>query len=211
MIGESIRSVFQFKSFPISIMLTHGARIVAEKNVGSAAAMTANLMLATMFLGAIATQLSEVAKGRDPRKMFEDGKPDAKFWANALLKGGGLGLAGDFLYADTSRYGGTATGMALGPTLGTVFDLTDLTVGNIRQAANDEKTNVGRELVRFAKSNTPGSSLWYGRLAFERIFWDQVQQELDPDAHRAFYRAERKARQEYDQNYWWARRYDTAG
>ncbi|AUO37547.1 17 domain protein [Escherichia phage YDC107_2] len=39
-------------------------------------------------------QLNDLASGRNPREMT--GEDAAKFWLGALLKGGGLGLYGDF-------------------------------------------------------------------------------------------------------------------
>ena len=61
----------------------------------------------------------------------------------------------------------------------------------------------GRELVRFLMANTPGSSLWYARVALDRILWDQMQKELDPDYRESFRAIERRARREFDQGYWW--------
>ena len=59
------------------------------------------------------------------------------------------------------------------------------------------------EPARFVRSNTPGSSIWYGRLALDRLLWDRLQQQVDPDAGGAFGRMERRARQETGQDYWW--------
>ena len=197
--GELWRSAMQFKAFPVSVMMTHGVRMLSQKGVTGKAAYLANLLIATTAFGALAMQMKQVAAGKDPRDM-----KDAKFWGAALAQGGGAGLIGDFIGADTNRYGGSIYQTLAGPLIGTGIGALDVTLGNLKQGAAGEKTNVGRELVQFAKANTPGSSLWYTRLAFERIFWDQVQQQLDPQAHKAWGRIEKKMRKEYDQQFYWA-------
>ena len=57
--------------------------------------------------------------------------------------------------------------------------------------------------MRFLRSNTPGSSLWYSRLAMDRLIWDQLQELADPEYRRAFKRTEDRARKDYGQDYWW--------
>lgn len=196
--GELWRSVMQFKAFPVSILLTHGLRATIAKGPMSRAGYLANLGIATTAFGALALQMKDMAAGKDPRDMTK-----AKFWGAAFVQGGGAGLFGDFLYADTSRYGGNIYQTLAGPGIGTAIDAASLTLGNAKQALAGEDTNFGREALQFAKANTPGTSLWYARLALNRIFWDQVQAEIDPDAPDAFARMEARARQEMDQQFYW--------
>lgn len=196
--GELWRSVMQFKAFPVSILLTHGLRMTIAKGPMSRAGYAANLMIATTAFGALALQMKDLIAGKDPRDME---KPE--FWGAAFIQGGGIGLFGDFLYADTSRYGGNIYQTLAGPGIGTGIDFANLTLGNAKEALRGEDTNFGSEAVQFAKANTPGASLWYARLAFNRIFFDQVAREIDPQADRAFDRMERRARREMDQKFWW--------
>lgn len=63
--------------------------------------------------------------------------------------------------------------------------------------------NIGGDLVNFLKSYTPGSSIWYTRLAFERLVADQLQLMADPKASRRFRRMIRKRRRDLKQSYWW--------
>jgi hypothetical protein len=197
--GELYRSVMQFKAFPVSILLTHGLRAVSQKTALGKAGYVANLAIMTTAFGGLAMQMKQVAAGKDARDMTED-----KFWAAAFVQGGGAGLFGDFLYSDTNRFGGNIYGTLAGPGISTAVDAFDLTIGNLKQAAAGEKTNAGKEAVNFARANTPGSSLWYARLTLQRMFWDQLQQEVDPQARQAFRRTEQRTQREYDQKYWWA-------
>ncbi len=45
--------------------------------------------------------------------------------------------------------------------------------------------------------------MWYGRLAFERMVEDEIELMLDKNANARFRRIERRAKKEFDQNYWW--------
>jgi hypothetical protein len=56
--------------------------------------------------------------------------------------------------------------------------------GNLYEAIQGEDTNALPEAIRFAKDITPGHSIWYGRLLFQRLMY-----EVDP---RAFARAKRR-------------------
>ncbi|MFO5587500.1 hypothetical protein, partial [Klebsiella pneumoniae] len=92
--GELTRSVFLFKSFPISVVLRHWTRAMGMPSAGGRAAYIAAFLASTTMLGALSQQLNDLASGRNPREMT--GKDAGKFWLGALLKGGGLGLYGDF-------------------------------------------------------------------------------------------------------------------
>jgi hypothetical protein len=65
--------------------------------------------------------------------------------------------------------------------------------------------NVTPELRRFAEGFLPGNSLWYARLAIERLVKDQLELIGDPKAERKWRRAERKQRREFGTNMWWRR------
>ncbi len=69
------------------------------------------------------------------------------------------------------------------------------TVGNARELALGEDTRAGREFVRLLRNYTPGGSLWYLRLAYEREVLDQLQRVLDPSAARSFRRRVQSARE----------------
>jgi len=90
-----------------------------------------------------------------------------------------------------------------GPVVGAGDDLLKLTVGNLYQAATGQDTNAAGELVKFTQRYTPGSSLWYGRLALERGLWDQMQLMTDPKAKSKFLRLERRMKTQTGQKYWW--------
>ena len=197
-IGEIARSAFMFKSFPITVMSTHLYRGAMQNGTKNKGAYLASIVIGTTVMGAAAMQLKELSRGKDPRSM-----DDPKFWGAAFMQGGGAGIFGDFLFSDVNRFGGGLTKTAAGPMAGLVEDSVRLSVGNVRQFILQEDTNLGADLVQFAKSYTPGGSLWYTRLAFEREVLDQLQLMGDPKARSKFRRIQRKRRKDYGQDYWW--------
>ncbi len=93
--------------------------------------------------------------------------------------------------------------MIAGPVLGTQFDqVARLTAGNLQELFKEgEAKKAGRELTRFVELMTPGRSLWYARLAMERLIFDEMQKMIDPNANAAFRRIERSALRERGQSF----------
>lgn len=203
---EFWRSSGQFKMFGISVAMLQAQRAVntmIEDGMWRGAGYAATLLIVTTLYGALAMQLKEMSKGKEPRPMFGDKKQTAAFWGGALLQGGGLGIFGDFLASETSRTGGGWARMLAGPTGDLMASVLGLTIGNAVQGIRDEKTNTGRELVRFLGQNTPGGSLWYLRAAYERMVLDRLQRLADPEAYQAFRRQILKTRREQGNDYVW--------
>lgn len=106
---------------------------------------------------------------------------------------------GDFVFSDVNRFGGGITESLAGPIVGTVApSAIRLTLGNMREFVVEGKPkNFGREALRFAQLMTPGRSLWYLSLAFERLVIDEIQQLVDPNYKRSFRAMEQRAKNEY--------------
>jgi hypothetical protein len=197
-VGEVLRSGWQYKSFPVTMATTHLLRGLQEAGAGRYGYVF-SLALATTVLGGFSLQMKQLVQGKDPRDMA-----DPKFWGASFIQGGGAGIIGDFLYSTTDRADrGFYMQMAGGPTAGLIDDAVKLTGGNISGAVNDQKTNFGRELARFVRNYTPGSTLWFTRLAVDRLLWNNLQRMLDRDAAASFRRTEQRARKDYGQGFWW--------
>lgn len=198
--GELTRSFFLFKSFPLAMISRHWARGMSLPNTGGRAAYLATLIAATTVAGMVSLQINEVLKGRDPRTLNPMSKGGLRNWMAAMLKGGSLGIYGDFLFSDATQHGQSPFATLSGPVLGTVEDVANLTQGNIMQALQGKDTNAGAEAVRFVKGNTPGASLWYAKSAFDHLIWFQLAEYFSP-GYLAKMRV--KAQQDYQQRYWW--------
>lgn len=196
--GEIIRSGLMYKNFGLTMMHLHLRRLAEQQGAFNRAAYGARLVIGATLMGALAVQLKDIAKGRDPRRM-----DNAAFWGAAMLQGGGLGIFGDFLTSAESRVGGGLAATIAGPVAGLATDVTNLTVGNLMDAAAGRDPHIGRDVVKFAQRYTPGSSLWYARLSAERLIFDQLRLLLDPDARVQMRAQQRRARREYGQEFFW--------
>jgi hypothetical protein len=198
-IGEMARSIAMYKSFPVTLMATHLMRGLSRPSVAQKGIYLADIFVSLTMFGALAYQLKQVQRGKDPAPMDNE-----KFWMAAMMQGGGLGLFGDFFFADQNRFGGGPIESFAGPVAGLGADLLRVTVGNLQQAVKGEDTNAGREAVRALGRYAPGGSLWYTRLAFERQVLDRLQEQVDPRAARSFRDTESRARRDMGQRFWWA-------
>lgn len=199
--GEILRHFWQFKSFSVLIGMLHMERMAREMlQFGWRGAGYAGAALTTMMIGgALALQTKEVAYGKEPRPM---GGVD--FWLAALLQSGGAGIWGDFLRSETNRMGqGTATTLA-GPTAGLIHDIVNPVVTNAIALKEGKPTHAGRDVSNLIGRYTPGSSLWYARTAYSRLWVEQIQRALDPKAHDAFEHKKRTQRKDYGNEFTWA-------
>ncbi len=207
--GELVRSVFQFKGFPVAVILSHVYRGWFESTAGlDRLSYLGMLAIYTTAMGYIALEAKEISKGREPRRVFKDGSIDKETLGAAFLQGGGAGILGDFINAGvfgTNRYGqGILTSMA-GPVAGLLLsDLPRVTLGQAGKAIEGEDINIPSDIVRTGGRYIPvASSLWYTRLLFERTILDQLQLMTDPKAPRRFKLAEDRRIKEFGQRSWW--------
>lgn len=197
--GELQRSFWQFKSFSIAMAMRHWSRAMAQPGWGKAKYLS-SLVATTTVLGAMAIQLNEIASGRDPKDMTEDGMlgvPGLRFGMAALMKGGAAGLYGDFLFSDQTSGGQSALAAIGGPIAGdieSIFKLKD-------RAADGNVDATGGNLVRLAKSHIPFANLWYTKAATDHMIFHQLQEYFSPGYLR---RMEQRAKKEFGQRFWWS-------
>lgn len=199
--GELLRSTTMYKSFPLSLMLNQYRRFMAQPAGLPRWKYAATLSGGLLLMGALSIQLKELAKGNDPRPMGS-----LKFWGAAQLQGGGLGIFGDFFAAETSRAGGGLQETLAGPVVGLAGDLMRPAVSNIARLAEGKSSLLGRDVSNVVRYKTPIlSSLWYGRLPWDRIFADTIQSVLDPEAEQVWHRQMSKRQKDYGTDTFWPR------
>jgi hypothetical protein len=199
--GEVVESGLLFKSFTLSFTTLQLQAIQQELHQGAArgAGYAGALSLSVTLGAALAMQLKNIANLKDVQPM-----DDARFWLQALQTGGGMGLLGDFMFADVNRQNQSLGTQIMGPTVGLANDVGKLTIGNVQQAVQGKKTNIGREAVNTLGRYTPVvGSLWYMRGAYRRVVLDQLQYLSDPEAHKNFREQETRLRNETRQGLWW--------
>lgn len=174
-VGEVFRHVMQFKSFPITMIRRGLGREVRGTANGKADMRgLAQLMVSTTVFGYGAMVMKDVLKGREPREFTGDFENDSRLLMAAMAQGGGMGIYGDFMFGEFSRYGRSAVSTAVGPTLGQVDDLAELWT-RIRTGGD-----VGANAFRIAMNNTPFINLFYTRAALDYIILYELQEMINP-------------------------------
>jgi len=200
--GELLRSGAQFKNFPATMYFLFGRKAMMQTTLKGRIGVAASFVVPMAMAGALATQVREMAKGRDPMNMDATSQDGLKFWGKALLASGGLGIFGDFLFSNLNSYGGGLGQTLSGPTAGLATDTLDLTFGNIKQAVQGDDTGVAMEIADYSYRYLAPKPFFL-RLAIERIVVDELQKQIDPKAHAKFRRRQKMFKRDYGQEYWW--------
>lgn len=196
--GEFGRTVLLFRGFPMQLFWMHGRRMLAAGPAGGLE-YAATLFITSTIMGMLGYQLKQIVAGKDPVNMDPNENPS--FLAKAAFQGGGLGIMGDFINSATSRSGQDFWTTMAGPVGGTIDDIRQLATAGVKDVATGTRKS-GRAFRRLIQNNTPGSTLWYARLAFSRAVLDKLQAEIDPDYYNSFSRMEKRAAED-NTAYWW--------
>ena len=210
-LGEAMRFIAQFKSFPVTILTKVLNEQVSGKGIiGNAHGRISpseykdvvKFLAGMTALGAVTSTATDWAKNKTTRDTW-DPKSGAfmdftskQGWNNlvdAFVYGGGAGFYGDLLaapYGSAKNF--SAMKSLLGPTLGQYDDIMDVTLGVLN---GDPKAKRAYTLLL---SNTPGANLFYTRSALDYLFLYQLQDIIDPGYHR---RAQRRMRRDTAQQY----------
>jgi hypothetical protein len=202
--GELRRSLAMYRFFSGGLIYMHGARALARGFDGGRLTHAAATFSLITLLGALSMQAKEVVAGRTPLTLDPSTDAGRGAWFKAVLQGGGLGVFGDLLQVDQTKYGNTWASTFAGPLAGAAETIVgDFALKNVRLASQGRETHFLGDGLYAAARYAPGSSLWYGRLAFQRSVVDQLAVWADPRARERFARMEQQARKDWHQDYWW--------
>lgn len=190
--GEIRRSFMLFKSFPWTVMTRQWGRGMSQSSTMGRFAYIGAFVLSTTLLGALSNWIVDILNGRNPRSLNPENEFGAQNWMSAVVKGGGLGFYGDFLFADTTGTRGSLLAGLAGPVASDAEALSNLTIGNAVQAMRGDETNIAKEAVRFGQSQFP--NLWYTRAMTDRAIWNQLLEEVSPGALSEFKRRQQTQR-----------------
>lgn len=188
-VGEIARSVTQFKSFPFAIVARMWARGSSLPTGLQKAYFGGSLLLGTTLMGAAAVQLNDIASGKKPQEMN-----DIRFWLEAMLKGGALGVYGDFMFSDTNNFGQELGNVAIGPLGGSVGQLANFVLGNTHSLLAGDKTTFGADAIKLIKGITPGANLWYTKAITDHLLFNQAQELVSPGYLRKVMKRQEKTR-----------------
>ncbi len=191
--GEVSRNTAMFKSFPLSIIFLHWRRAMRGRNPITKAEYVAWGIMGMTMMGALGEQAINMSKGKKPEPM------DADFWRRAWIRGGSGGLFADTLFRESGGFGSNIITDLLGPVARQIDSaVSDLGAANVGKLLKGEETFVMRDLVRLLNESAPGHTLFYLRLAYERILLDELKRATDPKAANGFRRIQQRVREEQD-------------
>lgn len=207
LVGSILYSFSMYKNFPVSFMMIYGRLALSSQDKMTRLKFIAGLGAGMTMVGALGTQMREISKGRDPLPM-----DTPAFLGKSFLSGGALSIWGDFLFAGINEYGRGPEQMLAGPLGGFLGDTTQLVLGDTFKWVDsvggleqkDFKSGTAAKAVEWARRYTPGTSVWWARLALERQVFDRLQELADPRAHRSRQSRMRKQRKERGNESWWA-------
>jgi hypothetical protein len=212
--GELTRSFTMFKTFAVNMAYQYGEEIFlrgVERGLsgwglnGYMAKWAAGIFGGLTLSGAVSLQLKRLTLGEDPLPMNTP-----EFWGAAMLQGGGLGILGDFFFSRTARNEKSGPIVAMGPTGQLASDAFDLTAGEAMDQVTASKhprrhDAEPRRIAHDLSAYVPGASLWWARLAYNRLIVDQLEQAADPSAKQRYAQAAKAAMTQTGAGAWWPR------
>jgi len=182
--GEIIRSVTQFKTFPMTIIANHWARAVGQTAGMERVAYIANMVAGTTMLGIVAIQAKQVLNGEEPQTLKLDGSAgDLDLIWKGFIQGGAGSFIADLFGAEiASRYGnGTLTDQLAGPFLGDMKAMFYILVTDIPKGTSHKDPlypGMDATLIKLLERDMP--NLWQTKLLLRRNFLDQLNKAADP-------------------------------
>jgi hypothetical protein len=183
-VGEALRLLTMFKSFPVTISRKIAGREVYGGGSDSFKKFMMNdhkgkfrlaqLIAMTTIGGYLSGVVKDAAKGRTPKPLVVDGEPNWKAINQAFLRGGGAGIYGDLLFTEYDRNYTTFTGTLAGPVVG---QLDMLSQGMSKTLRGENPTN---EFSKSILSNVPFINLFYIRPVLDYFVIWNIQEMTSP-------------------------------
>jgi hypothetical protein len=196
-LGEAVRMIMLFKAMPITVLRKvvgreiygHGSetllRWLRDDRTGNF--RMAQLIALTTIGGYMSGAIKDSLKGRTPKD-----PTNPKTVQDALLRGGGLGIYGDFLFSEYDRSYRSALATAAGPVVGQLDQAAD--IYDKLKSGDDVSAESGKLLL----GNTPFINLFYIRPVLDYLVLWNLQEMSNPGS---LYRSERRAEQQNGQGF----------
>ena len=205
--GALWASIASLKTYGLSVHTLHMYRLfemMRRQRVPAATAYMMMLVAGGTGLAFMIQQGNELLAGREPRKATD---PNA--WKEAFLKGAALGILSEPLVYGQNAEGKDVAYELMGPLADQVFEGWTLGASAVDEAGSwmtgeEKQTDAGRNSIRLFKKMAPLSTLFYTRLATDRLMYDNLQRMVDGEADEAFARRAAWYEENKQQRYWWA-------
>lgn len=159
--GEIVKGILQFKSFPTAYLMRHGSRAMAQPTLRGKVVYAVSLAAMMTLLGGLVVQLKEITNGNNPQPMWDSEDPNVamKFLSASAVAGGGLSVLGDVVKAGVDPTGRGISDFMVGPLGSDVKAVAGVTVGNAMQWYDGKDTNAANEAYKAIKNKIPAQNL----------------------------------------------------
>lgn len=195
-LGDAIRLLMMFKAMPITVVnkvvkreiYGNGSNSVLEwlRRDRRGNFRMIQLIALTTLGGYISGMVKDALKGREPKDLRPKNIQDA------MMRGGGLGIYGDFLFNEYDRSYRSFTANAAGPVISQLDNVADM-FNKLKRGEN-----VSKEAGKLITDNTPFINLFYIRPVLDYLILWNLQEMSDPGSLR---RGERRVRQQTGQGF----------
>lgn len=177
-VGEAVRFLSQFKLWPTTLMTQGiGRELFTSRNAASSAVGITHMIAMGMVFGYIRMAANDLANGKNVRDPLS-----VKTMLAALMQGGGMGIAGDFLFGQYSRFGASPLITAMGPVasdVNTIYDLFNK-AKEYAVTGGQKGEKMAPEAFNFALQHIPFANLFYLRSALNYLLFYRIQEAMSP-------------------------------
>lgn len=203
--GEFWRSASQFKLWPTALIRQQlGAEIYGGVNTTATQMVSgiAQLVIGMTLLGYMRDTLRNLTSGKNPPD-----PRDLRTWAQSAMSGGGLGIFGDYLFGDYSRFGhsfaSTLAGPVVGGYLGDVINLWNAMKQGMLSPTSKQRDQGWKQAeiqaYQIFESHIPFVHLFYFRAAWDYLVNWQLMELLNPGHMKRY---EQNQKRQWGQTFW---------
>lgn len=199
-VGEFQRLLWQFKTFPVSVMLGPLSRAL-DGTPRSFLNYGASMVMGTTMLGFVSYQLKELLKGNQVNLSKDLQNPEV--WGKAAALGGFAGIAGDMIMRSPdgkklfSQLLASPTITDAEAVAGMLFSVPY----NLGKGEKEIGEKFGQDAARAFRQFHP--NFWPTRLAYDRAIKHQVNSLLDPYYEQTLKAQRTRLRKEHDKGMFW--------
>lgn len=193
--NELTRFFWQFKQFPLAMIMRQWARGMAQGKAQEKFVYFAKLFAYTTVMGALVSQLQNLTQGKDL-----DDPTTLDFYMKSIVKGGSASFLADAISATSDPTERSVKDFIIPAALKDMMSVGAMVSGAGQAYLSERESSYGAEAVNTVKNNIPFQNLWYSRLVFDRLVIAEMQELFDEG-----YRERKQRRQEsnYNMSYWW--------
>lgn len=182
-LGETVKSMTQFKSTIVEQVMTHLYRTARVSGMENKLAYGAQYFIATTILGGMVYQIKQAANNKTP---VDPTKDPLKFLGESITQGGAVPILSDMVgqYMDPKWYDASPIEMLLKPaSINTPLKIIEKGIKSVIHEGTGDTKDARKAEAGLAKdmmSLMPGQNIWYFKMFFNEYAKEFTSQLIDP-------------------------------